>query len=354
MPCRTGMEKTMAQRSSDMFGATASGAGVVEFVSKDVIRIAYDDGSSQSFQVGRRYGNWSGKVIPHSLKTKLKVGDKVKENDLILYNELFFQADPISQGGDVSLVWGALGRTAFVEVKETLEDGSGISSNFAKELITTDCKTKYITIDFADEITNLLPKGSKINDDSILCTILPPSSEALSQYADQAASVLRRVSSDSPRAKFNGIIEQYRVYYCGDVSEMSPSLALLTEQSDDEIISFNKRMKEPVCDGHVMLGTRINGKPIGRNSAVIEIRMNGELAMKPGDKLTVGGQMKSIVGEIYEEAPTGEDGHAIDCQFSQAGTFNRMVQSVMLMGAINTTMLEADDNFLNIYFGESA
>lgn len=353
MPCRTGFEKTVAQRSSDMFGATASGSGVIEFVSKDVMRIAYDDGSSQSYQIGRRYGNWSGKVIPHSLKTDLKVGDKVKENDLLFYNELFFQPDPISQNGDIALVWGVPARTAFVEVKETLEDGCGISADFAKELVTTDCKTKYITVNFEDEVRNLLPKGSKVNDDSILCTILPPSSEALLQYADQAASVLRRVQSDSPRAKFNGVIEQYRVYYCGDTSEMSPSLALLAEQSDDEIISFNKRMKEPVCDGQIMLGNRINGKPIGKNTAVIEIRMNGELAMKPGDKLVVGGQMKSIVGEIYEEAPVGEDGVPIACQFSQAGSFNRMVQSVMLMGGIDTTMLKADEKFVKIFFGES-
>lgn len=353
MPCRTGFEKTMAQRSGEMFSATAYGPGVVEFVSKDVIRIAYDDGSTQSFQIGRRYGNWSGKVIPHSIVTKLKVGDKVKENDLIYYNELFFEEDVFSKNGDIAMKWGVLARTVFVEVKETLEDGSGISADFSKQLTTTDCKTKYIDVDFTDEIRNLLPKGSKVNDDSILCTILPPSSEALSQYADQAASVLRRVHADSPRAKFNGVIEQYRVYYCGDISEMSPSLALLAEQSDDEIISFNKRMKEPVSDGQVMLGYRIDGKPIGKNTARIEVRMNGELAMKPGDKLVVGGQMKSIVGEIYEEAPVGEDGRAVDCQFSQAGTFNRMVQSVMLMGAINTTMLRADEEQVKIFFGES-
>ncbi len=353
MPCRTGFEKTVAQRSGDIFSATALGNGVVEFLSKDTIRIAYDDGSTASYQIGRRYGNWSGKVIPHSLKTDLKVGDKVKENDILYYNELFFTEDPFSKEGDVSLKWGALAKVVFGEFRETLEDGSGISADFAKELITTDCKTKYVTINFDEEVRNLLPINSKVDDDSILCTILPPSSESLSQFADSAASVLQRVTTNSPRVKFNGVIEQYRVYYCGDETEMSPSLALLVEQSNDEIMALNRRMKEPMADGQVMIGTRINGKPIAKNTAVLEVRMNGHLAMKPGDKLVVGGQMKSIVGEIYEEAPMAEDGSEVGVVFSLAGVFNRMVQSALLMGAINTTMLRADKEFVNLFFGES-
>ena len=75
--------------------------------------------------------------------------------------------------------------------------------------------------------------------------------------------------------------------------------------------------------------------------------------MKPGDKLVVGGQMKSIVGEIYEEAPMAEDGSEVGVVFSLAGLFNRMVQSALLMGAINTTMLRADKEFVNLFFGES-
>lgn len=353
MPCRTGFEKTMAQRSGEMFSATAMGDGVVDFVSKDVIRIAYSDGTVTSYQIGRRYGNWSGKVIPHSLKTKLKVGDKVTENDVLYYNELFFQDDIFSAEAEPALKWGVLGRVAFLEVRETLEDGSGISADFAEKLTTDDCKTKYVTVNFEDEIRNLLSVGTKIDDDSILCTILPPSSESLGQYADEAAAVLQRVSTNSPRVKFNGVIEQYRVYYCGDVSEMSPSLALLVEQSDDEIMSLNRKMKEPLTDGQVMVGSRIDGRPIASKTAVIEVRMLGELAMKPGDKVAVGGQMKSIVGEVYEEAPITEDGQPVDKTFAQTGVFNRMIQSALLMGAINTTMIGADKEFCNIFFGES-
>lgn len=353
MPCRTGFEKTMGQRSGEMFSATAMGEGVVDFVSKDVMRITYDDGTTTSYQIGRRYGNWSGKVIPHSLKTKLKVGDRVKENDILYYNELFFEDDIVSPNAEPALKWGVLGRVAFLEVRETLEDGSGISSDFAKKLATDDCKTKYVTVNFEDEIRNLLGVGAKVEDDSILCTILPPSSESLGQYADEAAAVLQRVSTNSPRVNFNGVIEQYRVYYCGDMTEMSPSLALLAEQSDDEIMSLNRKMKEPITDGQVMVGTRINGRAIASNTAVIEVRMLGELAMKPGDKVAVGGQMKSIVGEVYEEAPITEDDRPVDMTFAQTGVFNRMIQSALLMGAINTTMLSADKEFCKIFFGES-
>ena len=134
---------------------------------------------------------------------------------------------------------------------------------------------------------------------------------------------------------------------------MTPSLALLSEQSDDDVMALNRKMKEPVTDGQVMIGTRVNGRPIAKNTAMLEVRMLGELAMKPGDKLTVGGQMKSIVGEIYEEAPVTEDGQPVDGTFAQTGVFRRMIQSALLMGAINTTMLKADQNMCKIFFGES-
>ena len=102
-----------------------------------------------------------------------------------------------------------------------------------------------------------------------------------------------------------------------------------------------------------MTGTRINGRPIANNTAVIEVRMLGELAMKTGDKLVVGAQLKSIVGQTYEEPLITEDGQAVDVTFAQTGVFNRMVQSALLMGAVNTTMLAADKKLCEIYFGES-
>jgi hypothetical protein len=63
--------------------------------------------------------------------------------------------------------------------------------------------------------------------------------------------------------------------------------------------------------------------------------------------------MKSIVGEVYEEAPITEDDRPVDMTFAQTGVFNRMIQSALLMGAINTTMLSADKEFCKIFFGES-
>jgi hypothetical protein len=345
-----------------MFSATASGNGVVEYLSKDVIRVKYEDGTVAAHQIGRRYGKWSGKVIPHSLKTDLKVGDSVKENDILFYNELFFTKDPF--GDDIALKWGVLARVAFIENRETLEDGSGISADFAKKLTTTDCKPKYIQVNFDEEVRNLLPVGSKIDDESILCTIMPPSTAALSQFADDAADVLRRVKHDSPRGKFNGVIERYRVYYCGDISEMSPSLALLTEQSNDEILALARKMKEPAVDGMVPLGNRVDGHPIAKNTAIIEVSMLGELGMKPGDKVSIGGQMKSIVGETYgemeyegdqtvfEETPISEDGQPLDVIFAQTGSFNRMINSAQLSGGINTCMIHIGINMANIFFGD--
>ena len=193
--------------------------------------------------------------------------------------------------------------------------------------------------------------GSEVDDDSILCTLLPPTSQSMSLYAEEAASVLKRVSSQSPRAHFNGVIEQYRVYYCGEIEEMSPSLALLTEKSDDELLAEAKQMGEPPVNAQMKVGQRINGKPIAPGTAVLETRLVGHLRMKAGDKISVGAQMKSVVGEVYDVAPITEDGRPIDVNFSQAGVFNRMVQSCLLMGAINTGILAAEQEFLRILDG---
>lgn len=352
MPCRTGFEKTIAQRSGELFSSTASDDGLVDFVSKDSIRVTYKDGVTRSYEIGRRYGSWSGKTIPHNLVANVKLGDKVKRGDVLYYNSLFFELDPFSKG-DVAMKFAALGRVAFSENADTLEDGSSISRAMSNQLSTDECKTKYIRVDFTDEVRSLLPVGTVVDDDSILCTLLPSTGEALKQYDEEAALAMRRVTSASPRAHFNGVIEQYRVYYCGDPSEMSPSLALLVENSDDELVAKARRLKEPLVDGSKRVGMRINGKPIAMNTAIIEVRMTGGLKMKAGDKLTVGGQMKSIVGQVFEEPLISKDGRAVDVNFSLAGIYNRMVISTLLMGAINTAILAADEKLVEIYDGKA-
>lgn len=348
MPCRTGYEKVVPYRVGDLYASMAKQDGVVDTVTKKSIKVVYKDGTSEVIEIGRRYGKWSGKIIPHEVVTPLSEGDKFVAGDTISYNNKYFQPDPMNPK-QIAMVFHVLARTLFLEVKETLDDSSAISAEFAKQLATESTHIRYIAMDYDTEIRNLLPVGSDVLSDNILCTLHPPMTGSSAIFDDAALSTLQRVSSNAPVAKYQGKIEKYEVLYTGEIEEMSSTLMQLAEQSNADLIKLRRQMKKAPVDGQIPVGFRVDGKPIAPASAVIKVYITGEIPMGDGDKGALGGQMKTIIGKVYDEAPLTEDGKPVDFVFGQLSVDNRAVNSVKLMGTTNTLMLAIGELFLKAY-----
>lgn len=351
MPTRTGYERVMIHRTPAIHGRTAREDGVVESVTDKVIQIRNSDGTIIAYELGRQYGKWSGKVMPHNLVTHLKVGDKVKKGDPLLFNTNYFTGDHLDPK-QVLYKGGVLCRTALIECNETFEDSSAITKDFAKKLITTGTHVRNIRVDFTQEIRNMVKVGETTNSDSILCTVYEPLAGMSDAYNDEALNTLQDISSDNPTAKYRGTVEKIEVLYCGDPEDMSPSLQALTDKSDSALYKLNKSLKKPSIDGSVEENYRIDNIPMTRGSACIRVYITGPVGMGIADKVVFANQMKSTIGSIITDNFTDKEGVPVDAIFGYDSLLRRIVLSAEFIGTLNTVLVEVGNRAVKAYKGK--
>ena len=334
-PSRTGYERILAQRVDAIYASVAKKDGEVEAVTDKVVTVGYKDGTKKSYPVGRQFGNWSGKVIPHDLKASVKVGDRVARGDVLAYNTRFFAHDHLYPK-QVLYKSGVMCRVALMENTGTLEDSCEISQQFADKLITMSTHIRPIKVKFDQEIRNLVEVGDDIDFESILCTLHDVVEGNSALFNDEALDTLKSLAQLSPKAKYTGKIDKIDVVYTGEPEDMSPSLRALTDKSDEDLYRTRKQMKQRPVDGHVEVGYRVNGIPMEQNTAMIRVYISGPTSMGIGDKLVFGSQMKSIVGRVLGGKNTTADGGTIDAYFSYYSLLKRQVESPIIMGTSNT------------------
>lgn len=349
MPLRTGYERVIGHRTPPLFCTTSKkDGGVVKEINKKNIVIEYSDGEILTVETGRIFGKWSGKVIPHDVKTDLKVGDKLKVGTVIAYNTHFFQRDVLDPE-QVLLKPGILARTVLWESTGTLEDSCGMSRNFASKLGTSSTHVRYIPINFAQEITNLVKVGETLDPESILCTVYNPIGGALDVFEGSSLDTLQDVESLNPKADYTGRVEKIEVMYCGEAEEMSESLRTIVDSSDTRLYRERKEMRLRAVDGRVDPGVRIDNKSMIDGMAMLAIYITGDTGMGIGDKAVFANQMKSVVGNIYADPLRSKDGKEIDCDFGYLSILNRIVNSPMLVGTTNTLLVALGEYVVEAY-----
>lgn len=348
MPARTGYERVLAHRTDELFAKTARTNGVVSALSNNVITVTYEDGEVVSYEIGRRFGTWAGHTVPHDIHTDLKVGDAVKPNTVIVYNKQYFVRDTLDPT-QVLYKNSLLARVVLWESPDTLEDSSAISTDLAKRLKTHQTEIRCIKVPFDNEVRNLIKVGETLNPESILCRLHARTEGNSDIFDDDALSVLDSLSSTSPKAKMNGIVDRIEVLYTGELDDMSPTLSTLVEKSDSDIRKFNKQMGKRAVDGFVEPGFRVGGQPIESNTAMIKLYITGEVSAGVGDKLDFANNLKSVIGRVMLGVNKTEDGETVDAIFGYLSICNRIVLSPQLMGMTNTLMVHLGKKMVEAY-----
>lgn len=337
MPMRTGYERVIAHRSEPLFAKTAQWDGVVTNLTDKTVTVKYSNGEMASYEIGTRFGNWAGHVVPHTLVTSLKVGAKVKKGDVLVHNTKYFTPDNLDPSQVITKT-GVLGRVALMESTDTLEDSNALSTEFAQKLTTMTTHVRNIKVTFDQEVRNLLKSGDEVTAESILCTIHNASTGNTDLFDDAALSTLSVISAATPTAKHAGTIERIEVLYTGEMEDMSASIRALAEKSDSSIRRLNKELGRRAVDGRVDVGFRVDGHPLEMDAAVIRVYVTGPTAMGVGDKCVFGMQMKSIVGRVLTGTNETESGDAIDAIFGYQSVSNRIVLSVELIGTTSSLL----------------
>jgi hypothetical protein len=335
---RTGYEGVIAHRTGDLFAVTAKKAGKVLSVNEHGMQVQYEDGEVQGIELGRRYGNAAGLVVPHQVNTSMKAGQTFKPGTLLSYNDGFFEPDVLNPD---SVVWkaGITVKTVFMEAMVTLEDSSAISKEVSELLTTQLTKVRTVVVNFDQEIHKLTKPGAVLGSEDILCVIEDAVTAGNRLFDEESLDTLRVLSEQTPKAKSAGIVERIEVFYHGELEDMSPSLQKLAATSDAAMIKRSRSVGKKGYTGSVDESFRVEGTPLQLDTAAIQFYITADVPAGVGDKGVFGNQLKTVFGQVMERELRTESGLKVDAIFGAKSVADRIVSSPELI-ATTTTLLD--------------
>lgn len=350
-PIRTGYEQIVAQRNTSIFATTAEDDGEVVEVGKHGITIKYADGTYESAPLGVNHGTAAGVNYPHDLVTSLKKGDKFKLGDTISYNRKYFKEDRYTPG-QVNWMAGTLPLVAFSDNLDTLEDGSTVSTELAKQLNTQTTDIKNITVRFDQSIRDLVKVGDHLDLNSILCYIEDPETAENTLFDEASIETLKLLSSAAPTAKVVGTVSKVDCLYQGELEDMSDNLRSIAEASDKIREQVAKELGRPVFTGEVDSSFRIKGQILEPDSMVIRIYIDHDIPFGVGDKAVMGNQMKTVVSRVMTGRNELEDGTPIDLIFGNTSVEERMVMSPKIIAPASLLLSVLSKRVAGVYRGK--
>lgn len=335
---QTGAERTVAYRAeSPTWAVPAKAKGSVLSIKGDAFTVEYEDKSLETFKIGKYFGTWSGTTIPHEIVPNIAVGQPFDVGDILTYNKHYFQPDPFNEK-HVVFKRGIRGNVVLWEANTTLEDACEISTAFSRRLDTGVTEQRSVKIPFDHSVDGLLKLGDHVDPESILCNLRPPLSGYGNHWRSEARQALDVVNTNTPKARYHGVIEKIEVLYTGDVEKMHPSLQEIVMRSDAKLYRENKALGIPVKSAQVDPSYRIDNTDIGEDQVVLIYYITERVGASNGDKVVLGNQLKSIVSNVIREPHVAQDGTVIDISFSRTSIANRIVNSMDLICTTNSVL----------------
>lgn len=328
---RTGYESVIGMRSSEMFTKVAKMDGKVLEVNYKGITVEYKDGTKQGYPLGVLYGKAEGSVYPHTLVTDLKKGQTFKKDDYLSYNTGFFEKDKVLPGGIV-YKGSLMARMALVELPQTHEDSSTISVALSERLRSTVTKVKTYTVNFQQNVLNVVKAGTAVSPETILMVIEDEITAMDASFGTGSLAILSERSKNAPRSGYVGKVSDIEVIYNGSLEDMTASLKSLAMASNrNKAREAQSRLKKATT-GSTDSEFTVDGVPLQPGKAVIRVYINVSDSASLGDKIVVGNQLKSVIGEVLPYTMRTEAGDVVDGEMGARSFGARIVRSLPMMG----------------------
>lgn len=355
---RTGYERVIAHRVSDNFAATAEQDGKVTKIDNvaKLMEVTYKDGTKTVFKIGDHYELAESIVIQNNIKPNFKEGDTFKKDDVLTYNEGYFNRDYFT--GQVDMSTGVMANLCLLETDTTLEDATEISESLSKKLAINPVNERVVTMSAKSQIFAMAKIGDHVKVTDPLCIF---DEEPLTQdhgltEDEDALAILGDISKTAPTAKFSGEIVHIAVYCGCEVSEMSPSVANVVKAAYVETTAQAKlakdtaRANEFVKPTIVPKGSRFKGIEFDEDTVMIIFYIKERIVHGVGDKLVLCNQLKSTVAAVFPKPVTTESGIPIDVLYSQKGVNSRKVLSPFLTGILSRLVEKVEKDVVDEYF----
>lgn len=333
---RTGMESIIADRVGVMYAQTAKESGTVVKVTKQVVVVKYGN-KEKAYPIGKMFGRAEGKFYPHTIETAVKEGDIISKGDAITYNPNFFDLDPVNPKM-VVLKTSKDMVVYFVDRLETNEDSSVVSKKVSKEFTAKTTKVKKILVSFDNHISAPVKVGDEVLPLSPLMYITDIEESEQSILSEAAKSILMASKAQVPQSSVTGVVSDIEIFYRGNIEDMTPSIKAIAE-------NYNKRLKQKSTDTKTRLVTgevdenyRIMNDAMPNNHAEMLIYIDVEHPCEVSDKIVVGHQMKSVIGDVFTYTAKTHYGAEVDIMFSMKSVGARIVTSVLEVGGATTIL----------------
>lgn len=324
--------------------------GKVISKTKTGIIVEYEDGTRKGVNLGRQFGRAEGSVYPHDIISDLKADDVFVKGDVIAYNTGFFERDMFNPR-QVVMKNTLNVKTALYESNQTYEDGSAISRKISEALTAKTTKVKSISVNFKQALRDIVKIGQVVDSKTALLTIEDEITSTVSNFDEESLLLLANLSKQTPKAKYNGVIDKIEVFYHGSKDDMSPSLRALTDYSDKVLQEMHRSSGKPVITGQVNDDYRVAGVPLGLDKAEIKIYITVRSHCGTGDKIIFANQLKSVIGEVIDYSMHTESGEAIDAIYSNRGVAARIVNSPYIIGTTSTLLRVIAKKAFELYKG---
>lgn len=360
---RTGYERVVAHRCKLPFAYAAEFDGVIESIDEDahVLVVSYPKQKKKvAIEYGELYTNNGGggfyctqRIVINGFKKK----DKVKQGDVIVYNDQFFQADPTNK--QVDFMFGKLVNIVFIDAASTVEDSNIISEKLANELGFNPVHPRDIIISKTTNIHKYAAVGTKVsNTDPLMIFDQSEMTEDMFGKVDEETAVLlSNVNRQTPRAKFSGKIVKIDAFYLGTTEGMSNSARNLVNAINREKAKKYQQAKGtsssssfyPATD--IKQSTRIGATVLDEDTLIIRFYVQQDTVCASGDKAEVATSLKSVCSSVSPESWVTEDGSiTCDMLFSQLSSHKRLINSPTLMGISNLCLERIERDVLDMYF----
>lgn len=369
-----GMEQTIQYNLSKDFVIIAEDDGeVVEVDEKTgLVVVQYKNGSSQAVDTKPRVvkNASSGFYISNKLDCDLKLGDKVKKNDIIGYEDKFFTNDGHNKN---RFNIGSLQKIAIMSSYSTFEDSTFVTKKMSEEMASDIVMMTDVIIGKNSNIGKMVKVGDSVNSGDILIeydTSFEDSgiNKFLDSISDELHDEVKSLSRTPIKSKYSGVIEDIKIYTTIDTEDMSPSLQKIMKEYYGNINRKKKILnKYDKSEGIVKAGLLIteagdklkpssDGKIKGKevfDGILIEFYIKYFDPMSVGDKITFYSALKSIIGEVIEEGyePYSEfrPDEEISTFLGPSAVLARMVPSAMLVMFTNKILIELKRSLQDIY-----
>lgn len=311
------------------------------------------------FEYGEKYSRSQGTFLKQDLTVNVRVGDKVKKGDILIYNSGFFvpKSDPFGPGSDIGVDWkhGVMANIALLETSSTYEDACAITEDFGRKLRMYPGHKRQITLSKNTIVHQCVSEGDHVYSTDPAMTIEDGDLELLGGVDDpDTLEFFNSLSQQKIKMKYHGKIVEVDFLYGCALEEIHPTLRKLIAKKERTAYIKGKKMgKTPeelqTISGYLKPGSKYGGVLFTEDTVIVEITVVEALDVGEGDKLCIMTSNKTVVSEVLEKPPVTESGKVIDINFSVTSPYKRIVNSPFINGIGNQILADAEQDIIDIY-----